>query len=702
MSTRWLLASVLLMTTQFTLAAVTTGDFYVAPNGNDQWTGKLAAPNAAKSDGPFATVARAQKAARDLRAAEPNRKSPLTILIRAGTYYLPEPLSLTPQDSASPDSPTLYSNYADESPVLSGGVVATGFQKQPNGHWTLNLSSLPSFDPKWDFVRIFVNGQPRYRPRLPKTGYYTIADKLDPTEKNKGKGSDRFKYAGQDIRPDFANLGDVEALIFQIWTMARMRIESVDAPNKIVNFTGRSRSLDHYSTFNKGHRYILENVKEALSEPGEFYYDRKTSVLTYIPMPGEDPANAQVIVPKTETLLKLTGDIQNRKWVSNITFRGLTFAYTNWATPPEGNNFPQAEVNLAGGILANGARNCAFDQCRILGVSTYAIDIAAACKNITIQGCELTDMGAGGIKLGLTRYETNEELITSHNTVRDNVIAHGGRLHPAAIGIWLGHTPYNTIEHNEVFDFYYTAISVGWSWGYNPCGSHHNTIAYNHLHNIGQGVLSDMGGIYTLGLADGTVLHHNLIHDVHAFDYGGWGIYFDEGTTNQIAENNIVYRTKTGGFHQHYGKENILRNNIFAFTIKDQLQRTRMEPHLSFTFERNIVYWKPSATLLGSNWTDDKYKLDYNLYWRTDGQPFQFAKWTFQQWQERGQDKNSLIADPLFVDPEKGDFRLKPNSPAEKIGFKSIDLTGVGARNNPASSRKANPPPAFPLILPKE
>ncbi|MCY2954718.1 MAG: right-handed parallel beta-helix repeat-containing protein [Planctomycetota bacterium] len=700
MSTRWLLASLILFTTQFALAAPTDADFYVAPNGNDQWSGKLADPKG--NDGPFATVARAQKAARALRAADPIRKTPLAILIRAGTYFLPEPLAFTPEDSGSPDSPTLYAAYPNETPILSAGIVLPTFKKQPNGHWTLNLANTPNFDPKWSFVRIFVNGQPRYRPRLPKTGYYNIADKLEPTPKSVGKGSDRFKFANDDIRPDFANLGDVEALIFQVWTMARMRIESVDAPNKTVNFTGNSRSLESYSTFNKGHRYILENVKEALSQPGEFYLDRKTNLLTYIPMPGEDPQSTQVIAPKTETLLKLTGDIANRKWVTNVTFRGLTFAYTNWMTPPEGNNFPQAEVNLSGAILANAARNCTIDQCKLTGIATYAIDFAAACKNNLIQACQLTDMGAGGIKLGLTRNETNEELITSHNTVRDNVIAHGGRLHPAAIGIWLGHTPYNTIEHNDIFDFYYTAISVGWSWGYSPnCGSHHNTIAYNHLYNIGQGVLSDMGGIYTLGLADGTVLHHNLIHDVHAFDYGGWGIYFDEGTTHQAAENNVVFRTKTGGFHQHYGKENTLRNNIFAFTIKDQLQRTRQEPHLSFTFERNIVYWKPSATLLGSNWTDDKYKLDYNLYWRTDGQPFQFAKWNWQQWQERGQDKNSIIADPLFVDPENGDFRLKPNSPAEKIGFKPIDLIGVGARNNPASSNQQPPPPAFPLILPK-
>ena len=701
MSIRWLIAATVLLAAQVTQAA-TEGDFYISPKGKDTWSGKLAGPNAGNTDGPFATIGKAQEAVRNLRKSDPNRKTPILVLIRAGVYGLSEPLSFTPEDAGTVDSSSIYAAYADENPTFSGGVVVGGWKKDANGRWVLKLSDAPGFDPKWSFTRIYVNGESRYRPRLPKTGYYYIADKLDPTAKAAGKGSDRFKYANDDIRADWANLGDVETIVFQVWTMARMRTESVDSANKIVNFTGHSRSLDGYSAFNKGHRFLIENVKEALSQPGEWYYDRPTTTLTYIPMPGEEPETTQVIIPKIETLLKLSGEIAQRKWVSNLVFRGLSFAHTNWATPPEGNNFPQAEVNLQGAILAQGARDCAFEQCKVFGVGGYGIEFAAACKNNRIDGCELTDLGAGGVKIGLTSFERNDDLVTSHNIVKDNIIAHGGRLHPAAIGVWLGHSPYNTVEHNDIHDFYYTGISVGWSWGYSPnCGSHHNTIAYNHIYNIGQGVLSDMGGIYTLGLAEGTVLHHNLIHDVHAFDYGGWGIYFDEGATHQVAENNIVYRTKTGGFHQHYGKENTLRNNIFAFTIKDQLQRTRNEPHLSFTFEHNIVYWKPTGNLLGSNWSnDDKYKLDYNLYWRTDGQPFQLAKWNWQQWQARGQDVHSLVADPLFVDPEKGDFTLKAGSPAEKIGFKPIDMTGVGSRNRAASPDQRKWPPTFPLVLP--
>ena len=241
----------------------------------------------------------------------------------------------------------------------------------------------------------------------------------------------------------------------------------------------------------------------------------------------------------------------------------------------------------------------------------------------------------------------------------------------------------NRVAHNHIHDLFYTAISVGWTWGYRESPCRENVIEFNHLHHIGQNLLSDMGAVYTLGLQRGTVVRNNLIHDVSAFTYGGWGLYTDEGSSGIVLENNVVYRCKNAGFHQHYGKENVVRNNIFALNVENQIMRTRPEPHISFFFTNNIVYFD-SGNLLGSNWSNDNYRMDRNVYFdvrqKEHPERVKFPNGSFEEWKKRGHDVNSMIAEPQFVGPAKDDFRLKDSSPALKLGFKQIDLSEVGVR----------------------
>jgi Right handed beta helix region len=670
-------------------------NFYVALNGQDTWSGRLAAPNASRSDGPFATLARARNAVRSLRASDA-ANAPILVLVRGGTYFLQEPLVFRPDDSGTLKASVTYAAYPSEKPVVSGGMSIKGWKPTVVAGRNLWAADVP---PEGKARQLFVNGRRCARPRLPKEGLYRIAEIPDVTADTPTNARQTwFRFFPGDIRA-WENLTDIEVVALCFWVESRMPIAKVDEATRAVYFSQGSvfRLTDDFSMTPAP--YYVENVFESLERPGEFYYDRTKGKIYYIPRPGEDLNSAEAIVPRQLLhLVRFEGQPEAGRFVEHVRLRGISFAHTDAARPsrdwPGDSWRVSGAVTAPGAIQLVGARNCAVEDGEIAHVGSYAIELSFGCTGNRIVGNEIYDLGAGGIKVGPRVAPTSSLLQSGENVITDNHIHDGGKIYHSLYGIHAVNSTRDTISHNHIHHLPYIGIALGLG----EATATGTMIEHNDIHDIGLGMLSDLAGIYTIDrlmVPRDIVIRNNVVHDIESRGYGGWGIYFDDGTAGVTAENNIVYRCKSGGFHMHYGNgktlgESILQNNIFALSREAQIERSRNEPHIQFRFEGNIVYWK-EGTLLGRNWEGKGYRFERNIYWDrrfVGGDPDQairFGPWTFKEWQQRGQDLDSIVADPLFMDPEKDNFTLRRDSPALKLGFNPIDISNLGPR--PRSSR---------------
>jgi parallel beta-helix repeat protein len=639
---------------------------FVAPSGKAEWSGRLAEPNPPGNDGPLPSLDAARDKIRALRKA--GSSGPFTVRVRGGVYWLASTFVLQPEDSGTAQGPLVFEAYPGERPILSGGRRVRGWKKGAGNLWTAPLAGATR--------QLFISGRRAQRARTPNNGYLRI---MGPSSEDK---LFRLPYDRDLIRKTWEN-GQVEIVALLGWTNFRRPILRVDESRRLATLAGDAGGSEVGIVKDVDGRFYLENALEALDSPGEWYLDPRAGIISYWPAPGENLEREEVVAAILPRLVRLDGDPGAGRFVRHVVFRNLEFRHADWTFASDGfADNPQAAVHVGAAFEADGAEDCTVESCTFTQLGGYALWFRGGAKRNRLAHNHVYDAGAGGIKLGETALRAPEAERSFANEITDNEIHHLGAVYPAAVGVWVGQSSRNSISHNRIHDVVYSGISTGWVWGYGATQCTGNRIEFNEIYNIGMHTLNDLGGIYTLGTQDG-VIRNNVVHDVTSFAERGRGIYLDEGSTRMLVENNIVYRCKSSGFHLHYGKENIIRNNIFARNAEYQISRARAESFPALLLEHNIIY-ADSGRMVGGAWTPGQIGLNGNLYYDARAQEPRFGTRSFSEWRAALGDGASAIADPQFADPGRYDFRLRPESPAFKTGFRPIDVSTVGPRTIPA------------------
>ena len=636
---------------------------------------------------------------------------PVTIRMAAGLYELSDTLNLSAADSG-----LIFEGAPGGKTVLSGGSRISGFQADGSGVWRASVPAGFEFDELW------VAGFRAVRARSPNSGYYYIKQTVSEGEDRNGKPVDWFHRAFEASNPSdlapLCSLSDDElsravAYVYYSWDGDWLRCDRVLGDRGILVFKEPSRLDFFYLWVKYETRYHLENFRAALDEPGEWFLDHAANEVLYIPKSGQNPGSAVAVAPRLRRLVRIRG--KKDAPVRNIAFRNIVFSHTGRVMAGSITG-TQAGANLSAAVDIDHARGVSFSDCRFLHTAENALGFRSDCRDCSVAMCSFGDLGGGGVQIGSTDWRPGRPTdgVTRSVRVEDCVFLRGGRRFPEGVAVAVYQASDCTVAHNDIADFYYTGISVGWTWGYADTVAHRNLVAYNRIRGIGQGVLSDMGGVYTLGRSPGTRIVGNVIGDVVSYNYtgaGSCGIYTDEGSSEIVVESNLVYRVKDMLVHQNYGKKNLIRNNIFAFpghaVAGDCIALGRPESPYSAALTNNIFVWRGQSRAYKTSperMASGAFPRGRNLYWCFDNASLDaFGGKSFAEAMVTGGDEGSVYADPLFVAPDDGDFSLKPDSPALKLGFKPFDASQAGVRDATRRSMlDAYPiPTGKPIPVPK-
>lgn len=734
-------------------------DFFVSSMGNDAWSGKLSAPNADHTDGPFASIRKAKEA---VRIFKKGMYRDIFVLIRGGEYQLTETELFTSADSHYDSYKINYMAYPGEIPVFHADIAVKD--------WNLakQIKNLPAIAQGKVYVASI--------PALPvgKSRFYTMYDSglmlqransvgFEPTKKMKGGdggGTDwkglieadrRMLHFPEGSLKNWSNLDDIEIFIQPNvgYVTNYLTLASVDEQAGIAHTkfpaTYPMGKIDKHLFAMGGGSFRVENVIDYLDEPGEWVVDRMEGLIYYWPKKNNVPE--KVTIPALTEYFLVDGH-ESGNIVRNIAFKGLTFTRADRDFIQSGDNGIQHEWDVwdkANAMLRfRGVEYCEVNQCRFTNSGSAAIRFDLHAQSNIVKNCLIDYVGGTGILF--CGYGPGKLNVNKSNRIENNQIHHCGELHYQANGIVIWQSGENIIRNNKIHDLPYDAIVLSGSrpMFFNMAGPNRemegtlrrNEIAseaqyqptdtraqvIDHYNKVVPYSLTrnntvedneifctmlkmfDGNAIYLSDVGFGNEVKRNYIH--HLYGKGmQQGIRTDAFIKHTTISENIVYNCNGGGINVKLYENNVYNNivadihdivyetsdgkktNMFLgyMSLLEVYDRNEMPPHAKLDVKHNIFYKSyPHNTFYRESLVNGKKmevkleqtNIDHNLYFDVNAADngFSFLK----SYQARGVDSNSIAADPLFVDVKHGDFRLRKESPAYKIGFRDIEFSKIG------------------------
>ena len=634
--------------------------FYVAPGGSD------AAPGT--RDAPFASLERARDALRDLKKAGPLPEGGATVFLRGGAYERSGPFELTAADSGAERSPIVYRGQPGETVRLLGGKAVAGFTPVTDSsvldrldeaargrvlQADLKAQGLADFGQLSErgfdrpvrpaHMELFFRDRPMTLARWPNQGYARIADLPD------GQKARRFQYAGDRPR---RWLAEPDAWVYGYWVYdwadTYLKVESIDPEKRIIATTAQ-----HGYGLRKDARWCALNVLAELDAPGEYYVDRAKGLLYFWP---PEPIGA------ARAVVSLAADLVVLKDVSHVTLRGLVL-----------------EVCRGTAVTIAGGSHCQVVGCTLRNIGNRAVSVSGA--DHAVIGCDIRDAGDGGIFLagGDRKTLTPARLLAENNHVRD--FSRWSHTYRPAVGV---HGCGNIVRHNLLHHGPHNAIQLG--------GNDH-LIEFNEVHSVCADT-GDVGAFY-MGRdwsARGTVIRHNYWHHIQGPGrIGAMGVYLDDQASGITLFGNVFYQVTRAAFIGG-GCDNVVENNVFvdcrpAVHVdarglgwqkpatddpEGELRRyLRAMPYQDELWSRR--YPELVRILQDDPGTPKRNRIVRNIAVGGQWEHVDAATRKFQTIQD-----NLVGDDPLFLDRANADFRLRPDSPAFKLGFKPIPIEKIG------------------------